>query len=110
MTVLRCQKWNCLHVFKERDAKVKRVCDGPEEFWGVTILSYSYENRCPVCYGSQLDEVWLCIDCGENTQEEGFDRCMGCQEQHEVASAEHEADSRRDDLLTTIVDIARTVT
>ena len=102
---LQCQR--CRHIFHERDASVKRVCYGPEEAFGVKLTEWGYENRCPECFSAHLDEVWICADCGENTQEEGFDRCAGCQEQREVATAEHAADSEHEQLLDTIIDIAR---
>ena len=106
---VRLQCSRCSLIFHERDAKTKRVCDGPEEAWGIREVTYRTENRCPDCYSPQLNEVWLCVDCNESTQEEGFDRCYGCQEQHEVRTAEHEADSQHERLLDVVVDIARTV-
>lgn len=33
---------------------------------------------CPECGGDSIDDVYMCVECGEHEAAEGYDECTNC--------------------------------
>lgn len=109
-------KCKCGTIFNERDAHEERVLDQVTEFWGEKQVHYIINLLCPQCGENDMDDFKPCEGCEIEEAVDGDDWCVMCMqalgEDHPdperlAAAAERHRDARREDLLDTIVDIAR---
>ncbi len=81
----------CGELFAQDEALIEN-CPEPSEFWGASMLRAGHVPLCPHCGGEQLEDAWMCPDCGIRRIAEGLDQCNVC---FAITEAEQDANVTR---------------